>query len=130
MHRKKILIADDNAVIVKSLSMRLSASGYDIVAAQDGAATVSTVRQERPDLILLDLSFPHDGGGIAWDGFLVLDWLRRMDEARYTPIVIISRSDPDSYRERALAAGVLGFFQKPINMPELLAFLDQVFRPK
>src|SRR5690349_9683334 len=116
MNRKKILIADDNAFIVRSLSMKLSATGYDVITAQDGASAVSSVRKEKPDLILLDLDFPRDvaeGGGISWDGFLIIDWLRRIDEAKQTPIIIISRSEPETYRERAIAAGAIGFFHKP-----------------
>jgi DNA-binding response OmpR family regulator len=126
---KKILIVDDNALLLKALSMKLRASGYDVSTAVDGSGAVSTVRQQRPDLILLDISFPPDvghGGGVAWDGFLILNWLRRMDEAVNTPVIIITGCDPAKYKDRCLAAGVAGFFPKPINNEELLAAIAKV----
>jgi len=103
--------------------MKLHASGYDVLTAEDGSTAVSLARQQKPDLILLDINFPPDvahGGGVAWDGFLIISWLRRMDEARDTPIIIISGCDPAKYKERALAAGAAGYFQKPVEPEQLL----------
>ena len=128
MNRKKILVVDDSAIILKTLSMKLSANGYDVLTAEDGAVAVSTARRERPDLILLDLTFPPDvahGGGVPWDGFLIIGWLRRMEEAKDIPIIVITGGDPDRYKARALAAGAIAFFQKPINNEELLATIRQ-----
>src|SRR5689334_12871467 len=77
---KKILIVDDSLIILKTLSIKLKAAGYQVFTAVDGSEAVSTVRRERPHLILLDIGFPPDvghGGGVAWDGFLIMTWLRR-----------------------------------------------------
>ena len=128
MNRKRVLVVDDNALILKTLSMKLTSSGYDVLTAADGGTAVSTVRQSRPDLILLDITFPPDvahGGGVAWDGFLIMDWLRRIDEAKHIPIIIITGGDPEKYKERSLAAGAVAFFQKPINNDELIATIRQ-----
>lgn len=126
MNRKKILIVDDSFVILKTMSMKLTANGYDVVTAEDGSGAVSAVRKEKPDLILLDLSFPPDvahGGGVAWDGFVIMTWLRRLDEAKDIPIIVITGSDPEKYKARALAAGATNFFHKPINNDELLTVI-------
>ncbi len=128
MNQKKILIVDDNVIILKTLSMKLSAKGYEVITAADGASAVSTVRRDRPDLILLDITFPPDvahGGGVAWDGFLIMTWLGRMDEAKGIPIFIITSGDPDKLKAKAKAAGAVGFFQKPINTDELIASIRQ-----
>ncbi len=124
MNRKKILVVDDNAVVVKTLSLKLKASGYDVLTAEDGSTAVSTARRERPDLILLDIGFPPDvahGGGVGWDGFLIMDWLKRMDEAKRIPVIIITGSNAEETKARSMAAGAVGFFQKPVNNDELLA---------
>jgi CheY-like chemotaxis protein len=74
-------------------------------------------------LILLDINFPPDvahGGGVAGDGFLIMEWLKRMEEAKGVPIVIISGADPAKCKERALAAGAAGYLQKPIEPGELV----------
>jgi CheY-like chemotaxis protein len=120
---KRILVVDDSPIILKTLSMKLKGRGYDVLTAEDGPAAVSTVRKEKPDLILLDLTFPPDvahGGGVPWDGFLIIDWIKRMDEAKHIPIFIITGGDPERCRDRAIKAGAVGFFQKPIKNDELL----------
>jgi two-component system cell cycle response regulator len=123
MNRKKILVVDDNLVILQTVSMKLTADGYDVVTAEDAAGAVSAMRKEKPDLILLDIGFPPDvahGGALAWDGFTIMNWLRRLEETKHIPIVIITGSDPVEYKARALAAGAISFFHKPINNADLL----------
>jgi CheY-like chemotaxis protein len=129
MSRKKILVVDDSPIILKALSLKLKGSGYDVLTAEDGASAVSMARRERPNLVLLDLSFPPDvahGGGVAWDGFLILAWIRRMDECRDIPVFVITGGDPVKVRDRSLAAGALAFFHKPINNEELLEAIKKV----
>src|SRR5437773_1865670 len=103
MNPKKILVVDDNAVIIKTLSLKLKSAGYNVLTAMDGSEAVSSARHEKPDLILLDISFPPDvahGGGVAWDGFRIIEWLHRIDEARNIPIIVITGGDASKYRER------------------------------
>src|SRR6266446_6005109 len=128
--RKKILVVDDNLVVRKILGMRLQKSGYEVLEAADGGAALGIVRTNKPDLILLDIFFPPDvavGGGAAWDGFHIMEWLRRMDHAKDVPVMIITGSNPEEYRERSLKAGAVAFFQKPVNEEELLAAVHRTF---
>jgi CheY-like chemotaxis protein len=128
MNRKKILIVDDSPIILKTVSAKLTLHGYHALTARDGGEAISTVRRERPDLILLEISFPPDvahGGGVAWDGFLIMDWLRRMDEGKTIPIIIITGGDPIKYEHRSLAAGAVAFFHKPIDNAALLEIIHQ-----
>jgi two-component system OmpR family response regulator len=130
MKRKRILLVDDNAVFLDALSMRLSAEGYDVLTAQDGASAVSTVRGQRPDLVLLDLFFPPDvghGGGVAWDGLLILQWLRRIDEAKDTPVLIMTGTDLEQDLDRAWALGAIGFLKKPFSHEDLMIAVGEVF---
>jgi len=124
-----ILIVDDNEVILKTLSMKLKANDYEVVTALDGSQALSVVRRQRPDLILLDISFPPDvghGGGVPWDGFRMIEWFSRMDEVKTTPVIIITAGDAAKYKDRALAAGAAAFFHKPINNDELLATINKI----
>lgn len=128
MNRKKILIVDDNEVILKALSMKLESVGYETLTAIDGSEAVSAARKDKPDLIILDLSFPPDvahGGGVGWDGFRIIEWLHRIDEAKGIPIVVITAGDPAKYKDRALAAGAIAFFHKPIRNDELIATIEK-----
>jgi DNA-binding response OmpR family regulator len=118
---KKILVVDDSAVIRQTLAHSLKASEFEVFTAADGSEAVSSVRKSRPDLILLDIGFPPQTDGPPWDGFAIIQWLRRMEEAKNIPIIIISGAEAAKYKDRALAQGVQGYFQKPINNDELVA---------
>jgi two-component system sensor histidine kinase ChiS len=121
---KKILVVDDDQVILKTLSMLLNANGYRVFTASDGPGAASIVTQERPDLILLDLLFPPDAmnvGGALQDGFFIIEWLRRMGEAADIPIIIISGDKSAKDKKNALATGAVAFFPKPIDRIALLA---------
>jgi CheY-like chemotaxis protein len=131
MDEKKtlILIVDDNEVILKTLSMKLKANDYEVLTALDGSEALSVVRKRKPDLILLDISFPPDvgsGGGVPWDGFRMIEWFSRMEEAKGTPVIIITGGDAAKFKDRALAAGAVAFFHKPINNDELLATIGKI----
>ncbi len=131
---KKILVVDDDPVILKALSWDLERSGYEVFTAVDGPEAFTTVRQEKPDLVLLDIFFPADvfQSGNKWDAFLIIQWLQRMDEsrARHIPVVVISGGEPEEFKGRCLAAGAVAYLQKPIKLPELLGAIQQALRPR
>ena len=121
---KKILVVDDDQIILKTLTIALSCKGYQVLTAIDGPGAVNMVTRERPDLILLDINFPPDAaniGGALQDGFFIIEWLRRMGEAGDIPIIIISGDKSAKYRRRVQAAKVVGFFPKPIDHAALVA---------
>jgi CheY-like chemotaxis protein len=125
---KKILIVDDDAVIVATSAMKLRSKGYAVVTAVDCSEALGVVRDERPDLILLDLMFPPNvaqGGAVAWDGFVIMSWLRQFQETRNTPIIVITNQDAAKFEARSLKAGARAFFQKPIDHAGLLAVIQQ-----
>jgi CheY-like chemotaxis protein len=126
---KKILVADDDQVILKTVSLLLNANGYKVLTATDCAGAASLIEREQPDLVVLDIQFPPDVmniGGALQDGFFVMEWLRRMGKAKAVPVMIISASNAPKDRERALNAGAVAFFTKPIDRPALLAAIRQV----
>jgi two-component system cell cycle response regulator len=117
---KKILIVDDNEIVIKTITMKLQGAGYQVIGAMDGSEAVSAARRENPDLILLDISFPPDVGSVEWDGFRIMEWFHRLDTARKIPIIIITGSEDPKARERATNAGAVAFFQKPLEHDFLL----------
>jgi CheY-like chemotaxis protein len=124
---RKILVVDDNPVVLKAFELKLHASGFDVICASDGGAVVSTARRENPDLIILDINFPGSGGSgdPQWSGLTIMQWLERFQEGSEIPIIIVTGEDPAKQKEKYLAAGAVGFFQKPVNYPELLAAILQ-----
>ena len=128
MSAKKILVVDDNVVVVKTIQMQLIKAGFEVSIAMDGSEAIGIVRKEKPDLIVLDISFPPDvggGGGIPWNGFLIIQWLRRIDEAKTTPIIIVTGEDPAKHKAEAMKLGAVAFFTKPVRYPELIEAVNQ-----
>jgi two-component system KDP operon response regulator KdpE len=126
---KKILIVDDNAVIVRTTSLKLRSCGYAVITALDGAAAIQAAREQKPDLILLDLDFPPDvahGGNVVWDGLRIMEWLRRLDTDRSIPVIVITGGDPARYKAACMAAGALAFVGKPIDHDSLAATIKLV----
>ena len=117
---KKILVVDDNDVIVKTISLKLKTAGFEVLTALDGTEAVAMVRKQKPDLIVLDISFPPDIGGVPWDGFRIIEWLRRVDDSTKVPIIVITGGAGDKDKERAMTMGAVGFLQKPLDHDELL----------
>ena len=117
---KKILVVDDNEIVIKTITLKLQGSGYHVITAMDGSDAVALARKETPDLIILDVSFPPNVGGVPWDGFRIMEWFHRLDSAKKIPIIVITGSEESKTRERATAAGAVAFFQKPIEHDYLL----------
>ena len=125
---RAILVVDDNNVVLKAFELKLKALGFKVITASDGSSAVSTARQEHPDLIVLDINFPPEvgGTGLQWDGFNIMEWMRRFREVAEIPVIIITSGDPAKYRARAMAAGAAAFFQKPINHEEFLVAVRRI----
>ena len=119
---KKVLIVDDDAVMLKALSLALRASGYEVVTATDAAEAMSQVSCESPDLLIVDVSLAADPlgcGALGWDGFQFARWLR--GSSCQAPLIIISATDGPEYRTQTSAAGAAAFLTKPIEMGTLRA---------
>ncbi|MDB6067457.1 MAG: response regulator receiver protein [Pedosphaera sp.] len=121
-HNRKILVVDDNTVVLKAFELKLATLGFKVLTATDGPMAVSCARKDKPDLIVLDVNFPPDVGssGLQWDGFNIMQWLGRFKEVADIPVIIITSGDPTTLRPKALAAGAVAFFQKPINHENFL----------
>ena len=128
-----VLIVDDDPIILKTTSIKVKSHGYSVLTAMEASQVISIMREDKPDLVLLDINFPPDvahGATVAWNGFGILTWLRRLEDRPNLPIIIITGSDTEQNRARALAEGAVAFFPKPIDHASLLLLIDQTLRPK
>ena len=117
---KKILVVDDNEIVIKTISLKLQGAGYQVLTAMDGSAAVSIARKDSPDLILLDLSFPPAVEGVPWDGFRIMEWFHRLDNVKKIPVIVITGTDDPTAKQRATNTGAVAFFQKPLEHDYLL----------
>ena len=127
--QQKVLVVDDNEVIVKTIAVKLNSAGFKTFVALDGAEAVAIVRKEKPDLIVLDISFPPDIAGVPWDGFRIMEWLRRVDDTKRIPIIVITGGAGEKDKEKALAGGAMGFLYKPLDHDELLKMIRATLAP-
>ena len=133
MSLEKILVVDDSRFILTALQLKLQSQGYQVITAEDGGEASLAVRKERPDLILLDINFPPDvahGGGVPWDGFLIFDWVRRMDEGRHVPVIIITGEKKEALSAKLEGREIAAVFTKPIDNSELLSFIKTIFEQR
>lgn len=118
--KERVLIIDDESDIVRSLSVRLRAAGYEVHSAADGLAGVNVAVEFCPAVILLDVRMPK------LDGFEVLKWLRARVETSGIPVIVLSANAVEDTRSRVLALGARCFIAKPFQTKKLLGTISDV----
>lgn len=114
---KRILIADDDAGIVDSISMMLEIMGYDVDFTYDGAK-VADAMQTHPDLVLLDIWMS------GYDGREICKKLKSNTQTKDIPVLMISASR--DVKQSALDAGADDFLEKPFEMNTLMMKVDHL----
>ena len=127
MSKQRILIVDDSPVVLKALEMKLQKAGYATMTALDGSDALEKAGRFHPELVIMDINFPPDisQGGVTWDGFRIIEWMRYTGAAGSAPAIIITSDDVERHRAKALAAGAVAVFQKPISLTKLLETLEE-----
>lgn len=115
----RILIIEDDVVIQQALAINLRREGYDVVSAYDGAAGLQMAREQRPDLVILDLMLPK------LDGLSVARALRQEGD---TPIIMLTARGGEVDRIVGLESGADDYVTKPFSSGELLARVRAVLR--
>ncbi|MBI5567651.1 MAG: response regulator [Chloroflexi bacterium] len=113
-----ILVIDDDQGVLQLVKLILSHEGHQVLVAADGFQGLKIARQQRPDLILLDLMLP----GI--DGFEVCSRLRQDSSTANVPVLIVSAKSQDTDRSAGAKVGANGYLTKPYQRSELLAQIE------
>src|SRR6201994_3421926 len=114
--RGEIFVVDDDPAVRDTLSMVLSAGGYEVICFADGAALLSVARSRTPSAILLDVHIPGKSG---------LDVLKELHGEDYpAPIFIISGQGDIAMAVSAIKSGALDFIEKPFRGNELVERLN------
>jgi FixJ family two-component response regulator len=115
--RGEIFVVDDDPAVRDTLSMVLSAAGYEVICFADGAALLSVARGRTPACILLDVHIPGKSG---------LDILRELHGEDYpAPIFMISGQGDIPMAVNAIKNGALDFIEKPFRGSEIVARLNE-----
>src|SRR5216117_4221966 len=111
----KILLADDDQSLVRTLSWILKHEGYEVVVAPTGEGLLGKLEEERPQLLLLDIMMPQV------DGLQLLQKMKADDRFRDLPVLMISSMPPEEATVKSLGLGAADFIPKPFRVRELLA---------
>jgi DNA-binding response OmpR family regulator len=115
----RILVVDDDPAMVGAITALVGTEGHQVITAYDGLTAVKRYREERPDIVLLDLAMPGP------DGFTVAGRMRAEGDA---PIVVVSGESSEEAKVRALGIGADDYLVKPFGRAELLARIGAVMR--
>jgi two-component system chemotaxis response regulator CheY len=113
--RKKILIVEDSDTmrhLIHYALLRLP--GSEIVEAQDGSEAIKKLRQHEFDLIITDLIMPNI------DGYKLIQYIRKQEEYRETPIIIVSTKYSEEARKRGFEVGANAYISKPVHSGTLI----------
>jgi two-component system, OmpR family, KDP operon response regulator KdpE len=115
----RILVVDDDPQIRRVMRVTLTARGYEVDDVKSGEAALEKLREERFDLVLLDMSMPGMGG---------LEACRAIRSQSEIAVIILTVRDSEEDKVQALDAGADDYVTKPYNAPELLARIRAALR--
>ena len=120
---KRILIVEDDRLSMTLLSDFLNAHGYRVLKTSDGSEAIKLARDERPDLILMDVRLP----GI--NGFEATRLLKQDDQTKAIPVIAVTAFATAGDETKALESGCAAYITKPVNVGELLRTIRLFLSP-
>ncbi len=116
---KTVLVVEDDHVSTKLFREALEAHGYNILQAKDGMEGWRMAREQRPDLILMDIQLP-DVSGLE-----VTKWLKADETLKSIPVIAITAFAMDGDKEKFLEGGCDAYIPKPISVPDFLQTVER-----
>jgi CheY-like chemotaxis protein len=124
---KRVLIVDDDLVFLTATATKLQTAGFQVRTARESSEAIAALAEQPVDAVLMDITFQPDvcnGGMGSWDGFQIMTWLRGSPAAKGARFIVVSNSDSAADRQRALKLGAVAYFQKPLDLAQLLAVVN------
>ncbi|HVX29689.1 MAG TPA: response regulator transcription factor [Nitrolancea sp.] len=119
MRKQLVLVADDDAPILRLVRTKLQADGYGVITAANGQEAVELVERERPDVVVLDIMMP------VMDG---MEAMQRIRESSSVPIILLTARSGPTDKIRGLDSGADDYVTKPFNPDELAARVAAILR--
>ena len=117
MRKKKIVIVDDDVLLLKTMNIYLSKKGYDVSVFRNGTEAIECPFEEKLDLLVLDIRLPD------YDGWSLAEILEKHEWAKNVPLIIISACDPD--RAKIAEVKPYAYIQKPFEMEQLVRTVER-----
>ena len=120
--QRRILVVDDEPVVVKTLSKAIRRQGFDVVSAVDGEEALEKIRSTKPDLVILDIQMPK------LDGTEVLQRIKGSPETASLPVIMLTGKAGDEDILKGYKYGANYYIPKPFKMDEVLKGIAMMFR--
>lgn len=120
MAQKKILVVDDEVILVDFIKIRLEDNGYSVTTANDGFDGLLRAEEMRPDLIILDISME------PMDGYTMLKRIRQNDKIKDTRVIMLTASGKK--KEMFEAEGISDYITKPFDTEDFLSRVEKAFK--
>ncbi len=124
MMEPRILVVDDEKIIVDLHRKLLERSGYDVIVASNGVEALEKIELEKPDLILTDVSMPE------MDGLRLCEQLKKSENTNLIPIIMVTAVDDFDDKIRGIETGADDYLTKPVRPRELYARVKSLLRIK
>ena len=120
--KTKILIIEDNEQNMYMLKYLLESENYEVFQAYNGTAGITAAKNNKPDIILLDIQLPE------MDGYTVAIKLKEDEELKRIPIITVTSYAMPGDREKAIASGAIGYIEKPINPDTFISQMESFLK--
>jgi CheY-like chemotaxis protein len=117
----KILAADDQPMILKSIGSKLNSSGFETIFAENGKIAIDLFDSENPNLVILDLNMP------VMTGFEVINHIREVKKSK-VPIIVMSGNDEEDVIVDTFQLGVDDYIEKPVGLNEVLIRVKRLLK--
>jgi two-component system chemotaxis response regulator CheY len=115
-----VLTVDDSRTMRDMLKFTLTGGGYRVVQAVDGVHGLEVLEQEKPEIIITDINMPN------LDGFGFIECVRKKDDYRFVPIIVLTTEADAEKKNLARRAGATGWVVKPFDPAKLLDIIRRV----
>lgn len=116
---KRILVADDDPVILRLIQVNLELEGYEVLTANNGQEAVDMAQAEKPDLVILDIMMPR------LDGYQACEQLKSSDTTKEIPVIFLSAKAQQGDIEKGQSFGVAAYLTKPFDPTELVEVVER-----
>ncbi|MCE3282463.1 MAG: response regulator [Chitinophagaceae bacterium] len=118
----KILIAEDEPLILQTIELKLKKEGYEVIACVDGLDALQKIDSEKPDLIITDIMMPY------MSGLEVIRKVKQDIHSKNIPVIVLSTMGQENIVEEAFELGADDYLKKPFSLSELSIRIKKIAR--
>lgn len=108
----KILVAEDEPLLLKTIELKLKKEGYEVITATDGRAAIGAIQEQKPDMVITDIMMPYASG------LEIVSFLQKADKK--IPTIILSAMEQEQVVMEAFELGADDYITKPFSLNEMV----------